>query len=290
MIMLPYLGGKYKQSKWMYKFIPKDFDEYAEVFGGAFWFYIRTDIYKQVKKAYYNDFNRLMVNLMESVKPQHLDEFFKYINDNKIVSQNETTFEEFRDKIIELNESKTINNFEIPNSEYAVMYSYVLSQLFSGYGIKKNAKMFHLKGKYVSKFDTFLNRIQKQETKDKMEKVETSNLDFEDFIKKNDKQDIFMYFDPPYYNVEQKYYSFHDFGKDDHKRLADAVKKMKGKFMISYYNFPELEEWFPKDKYHWVEKGFKIRAAVQKNKTMETKTEVLIMNYTPSLNTILEEW
>jgi len=54
---------------------------------------------------------------------------------------------------------------------------------------------------------------------------------------------------------------------------------MNGKFSLSYYFFPQLEEWFPKDEYRWEEKDF-VKAASAKSGVKQNKgTELLIMNY-----------
>jgi site-specific DNA-adenine methylase len=58
--MFPYMGGKSKQAKWINSFIPKKLDTYIEVFGGAFWVYINSDI--KCKEAIYNDIDPMMYN------------------------------------------------------------------------------------------------------------------------------------------------------------------------------------------------------------------------------------
>ena len=219
-----------------------------------------------------------MVNMFTCVKPENSDKFFDALKKNKIKSQNSELFESFRDQVYELENSTKIDTFKIPNYELAYKYPYLLTQVFSGSAIRPGTKMTDLKGKYKSKFDSFVQRIKKPDIQKKLAKVETSNMDFEKFIQKHDKEDIFIYLDPPYYDTET-YYGFHNFGKEDHLRLANAVKKMKGKFMISYYDFPDLEKWFPKDQYKWVEKDFAKSASAKKGQKTNKGTEVLIMNY-----------
>jgi site-specific DNA-adenine methylase len=78
---------------------------------------------------------------------------------------------------------------------------------------------------------------------------------------------------------EGSYYSNHDFGRDDHERLANVLKGIEGKFSLSYYDFPQLSEWFPKDEYSWERKEFVKAAAAKKGKTQNVGEEILIMNY-----------
>jgi DNA adenine methylase len=84
--------------------------------------------------------------------------------------------------------------------------------------------------------------------------------------------------DPPYWKTEN-YYSNHDFDVNDHTRLAECIKNIKGKFSLSYYDFPKLSEWFPKDQYKWNQKDFAKAAAAKKDGTQNMGTELLIMNY-----------
>ena len=75
--MVPYIGGKYQQSSWMATLLPNKFDRYGEVFGGAMWFYIKTNF--RVKEAYYNDFDPYMYNLFTCFK--QYDEMIERLKD-----------------------------------------------------------------------------------------------------------------------------------------------------------------------------------------------------------------
>ena len=282
--MISYIGGKYRMAKWIYEYIPQNIELYAEIFGGAFWTYLRSDIYKipTLKEVHYNDFNRLMVNMFACCRtPEEFAEYFK-----DVVSQDENLFKEFLSTVMELEETDEIKNIKLGDKELGYKYPYLLTQVFSGVGLKPKTKMQNLKGKYVSKFEAFRKRLNDDETKLKLKKItNTHNLDFEDATKKLDSETSFLYFDPPYYDTES-YYSFHDFGREDHLRLSNALKNMKGFWALSYYDFPELEEWFPKDKYVWVEKEFSKAASAKKGVKQNKGVELLIMNYTLDENNI----
>jgi DNA adenine methylase len=103
--------------------------------------------------------------------------------------------------------------------------------------------------------------------------------DFEDVIKEFDSPTTYFYVDPPYWKTEN-YYSNHDFDREDHERLADCLKGIKGKFSLSYYDFQLLNEWFPKEEYKWEKKEFAKAAAAKKGKTQNTiNYELLIYLY-----------
>ena len=63
--MISYIGGKARMANWIMEYIPRDIETYVEVFGGAYWVYVKSDVYTIPKTIVYNDFNRYMVNLFE---------------------------------------------------------------------------------------------------------------------------------------------------------------------------------------------------------------------------------
>lgn len=265
--MFAYVGGKFRQSKWISSYFPKGYKEYCEVFGGAFWVYVKTD--RKFERVYYNDFNRYLVNVFECCK--RYDDFIPYLDSTE--AQNRDIFDEFKKKVLEFENVK----FDIPNFELAHMYMYIITQTFSGI-MGKNVKMIDLKGKYNSKYNSFRKRVKDKKVQEKLEIITTSNLSYDEFIEKHDNEDMILYLDPPYYNTE-KLYAFHDFGKDDHKKLSDMLKKCKGKWILSYYDYPELSEWYPKDDFNWASKEYSKASMAKKGKKQSKGTEILIMNF-----------
>ena len=58
-----------------------------------------------------------------------------------------------------------------------------------------------------------------------------------------DRPETLFYLDPPYYNCE-KYYGKDIFGRDDFLKLRDLLKGIKGKFILSLNDVPEVREIF----------------------------------------------
>lgn len=282
--MLPYIGGKKKMQNWVVPFIPKDIETYVECFSGQFWIFfgMKLQDYPNLKKIVYNDFNKLNHNLFRCVKNHQLllEECEKIVVQEKgiyptnpICAQNFKTFQK------ELySEDLSIGNE--PNYEIAAKYAYVLSQVFSGANPARS-NFIDLRGKYHSKFTSFKNKLKHSNWQKMFESItHFENLDFEEVIKKYDSDKTYIYADPPYWIVgEGNYYSNHQFSREDHKRLTNTLKSIKGRFSLSYYYFDLLEEWLPKSDYKWEEKEFNKSAMAKSGESQKKGTELLIMNY-----------
>jgi len=92
------------------------------------------------------------------------------------------------------------------------------------------------------------------------------NLDYKEIIKKFDSINTFFYCDPPYF---QKYYYEYNFDADEqHIELANILKNIKGKFLLSYQDrkfITDLYQDFKIDKFTGVD--------------IHLKPEITIKNY-----------
>lgn len=73
-----------------------------------------------------------------------------------------------------------------------------------------------------------------------LKNVVIENLDFEHLIRTYDRSGALFYCDPPYYDAE-KYYPDR-FMPMDHQRLRGVLGQIKGKFILSYNDCPEIRE------------------------------------------------
>jgi DNA adenine methylase len=281
--MISYIGGKSKMQTFIVPSIPKDVETLVEVFGGMMWvfFGMKLEQYPNLKKIVYNDFNPLNYNLFSCVTNHQrlLEECEKLIVQEKdVFPTNPICNEQF----IRFQAEIFDKNFRVNAYDYetAAKYVYVLTQVFSGANPSKS-KFIDLKGKYHSKFTSFKNKLKKPEWQELFENItHIENMDFQEVIEKYDGDTSYFYVDPPYYVVgEGSYYSNHDFGREDHERLAKSLKEIQGKFGLSYYDFTQLHEWFPEDEFRWESKEFMKAAAAKKGKPQTKGEELLIMNY-----------
>jgi DNA adenine methylase len=266
-----YIGGKHFQAPWISSFIPKT-PIYSEVFGGAFWVYLKGNI--NANRVIYNDYNKMMYNIFTCMKDYK--SLLAIVGSMK--EKDKETFEVCKKKILDNKDM----NFEVPNIEIASSYLYLLTHTFSGIINEKNIKMQEKKaGRNLT---AFINKMKSAKIQRKLGIIETENLSYEDFIPKYDSKDMFMYVDPPYWSSEN-YYSFHEFGLKDHQKLADVLKSCKAKWLLSYYDFPELIEMYPKDQFHYEKKLYTKKASVMKGQKKNMGEEILIMNYVPKNET-----
>ena len=279
--MLSYIGGKSKIGKWIVPFYDKDMETYVEVFGGMFWCFFNMDLsqFLNLKKVVYNDFNPLNYNLFNCI--QNPTELLRAIN--SIDCQKfgmEITPSIYKEQFINFQAEIFAENFRVEpgNYEVAAKYVYILTQVFSG-SKPETSSFIDLKGKYKSKYLTFRDKLLKPDWIEHFLKItHVENMDFAEVIEKYDSPNTYFYVDPPYWKTEN-YYSNHDFDRQDHERLSKSLISMEGKFSLSYYDFPLLSEWFPKDTYTWEKKEFAKAAAAKKGKTQTMGEELLIMNY-----------
>lgn len=89
-----------------------------------------------------------------------------------------------------------------------------------------------------------------------------------------DSKETFFYCDPPYLNSDQGHYG--GYSENDFKLLLDTLVKIKGKFLLSSYPHPLLNQYIKK--YQWKTKQVKKSVWVTKN-TNKQKIELMVFNY-----------
>ena len=278
---LSYIGGKSKIGKWIVPFIPQDVETYIEPFSGMFWVFFNMDLtkYPNLKNVVYNDFNPLNYNLFQCL--QNPEKLLEEVNNIPCQQRGEfPTPEIYKEQFVRFQSEIFDENFKVEPYDYvtAAKYAYVLAQVFSG-SKPETSNFIDLKGKYKSKYLTFRDKLSKPEWVEHFLKItHVENEDFEVVIRRYDSPSTYVYADPPYWKTEN-YYNNHDFDSGDHERLANCLKSIQGKFSLSYYDFPQLHDWFPENEYKWEKKEFAKAAAAKKGKAQNMGEELLIMNY-----------
>jgi len=278
---LSYIGGKSKIGKWIVPFYPKDMETYVEAFGGMFWCFFNMDLtqYPNLKEVVYNDFNPLNYNLFQCL--QNPERLLEEVNNIPCQQRGEfPTPDIYKEQFINFQVELFTDNFNVQAYDYVVAakYAYILTQVFSG-SKPETSSFIDLKGKYKSKYLTFRDKLSNPSWVEHFVRItKVENMDFEELINKYGSPTTYIYLDPPYWKTEN-YYSNHDFDSNDHERLANCIKNSQSKFSLSYYDFPQLHEWFPEDEFRWERKEFSKAAGAKKGQGQTKGEELLIMNY-----------
>lgn len=313
MALFSYFGGKNKQSSWIYSQIPQEILDntktFTEVFSGAFWVYMNED-WSFIDKVVYNDLNVYLTNFMYCVTlPEFLEKIepmyesgglFHFDNDvsDKPQEVYDYNYSKFKKNFYDIRQELYLDTegqeikINMPDFELAIKYAYLLRHAFSGIPSKKVGYSYsassYKEGKKIPepKSQILLRKLKDKTIANKLRKVDFEAIDFEEHIKKHDSPNTIFYVDPPYWKCEKNYFRGDEhFGQPGHKRLADVLSNIQGKFILSYYDFDELHDFYPEDKFYWVEKSFTraTTSIVKKDSKIDKKGyELLIMNFEPN--------
>lgn len=169
----------------------------------------------------YNDFNGLLTNLYQCVrdKPDELKNELRYMLNSR------RDFLHIKEVLQSQNDLTDVKK---------AAYFYALVRYSYGSGAEDFACQPHSIWNDFPLIDAASARLQK---------VVVENKDFEKLITQYDREESFFYCDPPYYKTEN-YYMGGGFGRTDHKRLADVLCGIQGRFLLSYNDCEEIRELY----------------------------------------------
>lgn len=263
--MIPYIGGKSRIASWIISQFPSNYKEltYCEVFGGGGWvLFKKEESYLEV----YNDLNSNLVNM------------FKIIRDNYEQFQHRCEWSLHSREMYNEARTKMKEDQFLSQLEQAMHYAIDRVQSFSGSG----GWAYQVTADKITsgKWLPFLKRLSLINAR--LKRVQIECLDFEEVIRKYDSKATFFYLDPPYVDVEH-YYNAPGvrFSRKDHERLAEILKSINGKFLLSYYGHDLVKKLWKG--YHIEKKNTVIHALGNTRDLKEHKRpkaiELLIMNF-----------
>jgi DNA adenine methylase len=282
--IISWVGGKKALRDLIYQKIPKEFGRYIEVFGGGGWvLFGRTP---DTAMEVYNDFNSDLANLFRCVRDQPMaflkelgflplngrDEFFVL---RKFLEQEEFTDAFMRQELELAQRELTPVQFEEIRA--------ILLEKAQLYDIRRAAAFFKvIRYSYGSGCTSYgCQPFDIRKTFDliwqgsrRLRDTVIENKDFEELIKQYDRENAFIYCDPPYYLTEGHYAV--EFRREDHFRLRDTLKGCQGKFLVSYNDCEFIRELY---------QDFRIEAVSRLNNLAQRYdngceyAEVLISNY-----------
>jgi Site-specific DNA methylase len=282
--IISWVGGKKALRDQIYQRMPIRMGRYIEVFGGGGWvlFGRRPDSAMEV----YNDFNADLANLFRCVRDRPFallkelnflplngrDEFGvlkRYLDKEEFTSPYLKEELEIAERYLTLPQFEEIKPILLENAimndvKRAAAF-YKLIRLSYGSGCTSyGCQPFDIR----KTFDLIWQASRR------LKDTVIENKDFEALIKQYDRENAFIYCDPPYYLTEGHYEVI--FKKEDHYRLRDTLAACLGRWLVSYNDCEFVRELY---------KDFRIEAVSRINNLAQRYdngceyAEVLISNY-----------
>lgn len=226
-----WIGGKRQLRKEIIVRFPADgVGRYIEVFGGAGWvLFGKNKVPNQLEV--YNDINGSLVNLFRCVK-YHCGEVQKEL-DWMLTSR-----EQFFDCLAQLDTRGLTDIQRAARFFYTIKISFGCDQ-----------RTYATSARTIDNAAAYLEKV-----KERLRGVNIEHKDFADLIQVYDRKDALFYLDPPYVGTEAYYDS--PFKTEDHQRLAEQLKHIKGRFILSYNDDASI-----RDLYAWCN----VETVVRKN-------------------------
>jgi DNA adenine methylase len=248
---LSYLGGKNKIAKTIISLIPEH-TCYCEPFcGGAQIFFHK----EPSKVEILNDLNEDVFNFLR-ICQMHYQELLRYL-DFCVVSRR--WFDLFEKMPPEM----------LTDVQRAARFFFLQKNCYGGLILRRSFTVSIQEGSNYNP-KTLPDLIRR--THERLLNVQLECLPYQDILRKADREQTFFYLDPPYF--KKPFYKF-NFEEKDYTELAELLRKIKGKFLLSLNDTPETRRIFS---------AFTIRT-LQMTYTAQRKVgkkfqELLISNYT----------
>jgi DNA adenine methylase len=247
---LPYIGGKRAIAKMIVDALPEH-RTYCEPFaGGAQVFFAK----EPSKVEVLNDLDSDLVNLFRVCK-EHYEELVRYMRFT-VVSR------KWYD-ILRITNPDTLTDIQ-----RAARRLYLQKNTYAGRVDRQNLRTGVVQ---PPSFDPERIPALIEETHHRMARTTLECLPYEKVIAKYDSPETCFYVDPPYYGI--KLYKF-NLDTDDFRLMAERLAKIKGKFLLSLNDVPEVRRLFSAFHIRSIEMPY----TAQKNAGRRYR-ELLIRNY-----------
>lgn len=250
-----WLGGKSQLARTIIDMMPEHI-HYCEVFGGAGWVLFKKS---PSKLETINDINGDLINLYR---------IFKYHPD--------ALAQEFQSQLIsrdEFERLKSSTSHSLTDIQRAARFYYLLRTCF-GAKIAEPSYFSHVERQPHLKLGEEL-KLSLSKIHHRLQKVNIENRNFDTLIQKMDRSTTLFYLDPPYYNCEN-YYGKDIFSREDFSILNDILRNIKGRFILSLNDVPEVRELFKGFYFHSKTIRWSLNAHSQHE---DNGKEVIITNF-----------
>lgn len=135
---------------------------------------------------------------------------------------------------VEFERLRSIDPENLTDIERAARFLYLQRLAFGG---KIVGRSFGVDSRAPARFNLARLRATLADIRDRLQPVVIERLGYADFIRRYDRAGMLFYLDPPYWNCERDY-GADVFGRDDFERLAEQLRGIAGKFILSINDTP----------------------------------------------------
>lgn len=218
--LFSYIGGKNRLANGIIEILPKH-TTYVEAFAGGAQVFFRKE---PSKIEVLNDLDGEIVNLYR-VCQQHYEELLRYF---RFVLVSRKWF-----GLLKSSDPESLTDIQ-----RAARYLYILRNCFAS--LVRNP-VYHRNVVQPPSFNlTGLPELIENAHK-RLERVQLECAPYEEVLRRFDRPTTLFYLDPPYYG--RKLYR-HNLDEADFATLADQLGKLKGTFVVSLNDVPEVRELF----------------------------------------------
>lgn len=246
---IAWIGGKKRLRGEIIRRFPKDgVDKYVEPFGGAGWVLFGKEPHK---REVYNDINGELVNLFRMAK--HHPDALQAELDWQLNSREEFVRQRAAN-------AETLTELQrAARMLYLIRVSYGAKMTSFGGGFRDVSAVKNLR-----------------EVHERLKRVLIENQSFEEIIAKHDGAGTLFYLDPPYHGTERLYRLQDGFGEDRHRRLAELLRQVKGRWILSYNDDAFVRELYRDFAVEEVQRANDLGAATGKGKVFR---EMIVRNF-----------
>ena len=248
--VLPYIGGKNRLANQIIEMLPEH-NTYVEVFGGGASVLMRKP---PSKVEVLNDLDGEVTNVFR-VCQLHYEELIRYM---RFMLSGRDWFD-----LLQQTDPMTLTDVQ-----RAARLIFLQKNAYAGMIVRRsyNPGVLQPSGFNIESLPEIITK-----THERLARVQIENLPYEQVLKRYDRSTSAFFIDPPYY--ARKLYRF-NFAHEDFVVLAKRLGALKGKFLLSLNDVPEVRKLFAKFRFREVD----LHYTAQK-KAGKRFRELLITNY-----------
>lgn len=253
----PWLGGKRNLAKRVTAILDAvPHKTYAEPFVGMGGIFLRRSMRPRAEVI--NDYGKDIANLFRILQ-RHYPQFLETL---RFQITTRTEFERL----------KKSDPTTLTDLERAARFLYLQRIAFGG---KVSGQNYGVSKERPSKFNMTTLEPMLEDLHSRLSGVAIECLDYFDFVRRYDSRETLFYFDPPYWGGE-KDYGADMFGREDFTKMADQLRGIKGKFLMSINDVPEIRALFDGFRVQEVQVTYSV---ARKETARGKRAELLISNF-----------